>query len=333
MLPAPAGSTSQAKKHIECHPLVRVEGGGRSVVSRAGPVLLVETIRKSGLDGAISAALAPWRKWPTPLDLLGNASPTLDDWTVRDIRFCMSCIGRPERVQSLSGVPDRRSVGHQSHGEDKESDPDDLLGAESRSPDAQRGESRVGPPHRVAPYSPAVRNGVVSSRDVDGDDIDRIRKIYSHGQVMLSASRPVRNRQAPLDAETKEDGIFRTQLGDSARRTAWQKYWAQVDGFTPAKEITVPIRISQARGDERVLPAKTEKLLGQLRRIPGQGTITEVFYDAGDVATPDPESLGEHFGLLVAADETEALVGRIRRQLIGRWLCGGLPLSGHPEAG
>jgi hypothetical protein len=38
------------------------EGGGRGVVSQAGAVLLVETVRKSGLDTAISAALAPWRK-------------------------------------------------------------------------------------------------------------------------------------------------------------------------------------------------------------------------------------------------------------------------------
>lgn len=124
--------------------------------------------------------------------------------------------------------------------------------------------------------------------------------------------------RAPLDAETKEDGIFRTQLGDLARRTAWQQYWAQVDGFTPSKEIAVPIRISQARGDKRVLPAKTEKLLGQLRDIPGQGPITEVFYDAGDVATPDPATLGDHFGLLADDDEIDALVGWIRRQLIGR---------------
>jgi len=36
------------------------------------------------------------------------------------------------------------------------------------------------------------------------------------------------------------------------------------------------------------------------------------------VATPDPETLGEHFGLLVDTDEIEALVGWIRRQLIGR---------------
>lgn len=32
------------------------------MVSQAGAVLLVETVRKTGLDTAISAALAPWRK-------------------------------------------------------------------------------------------------------------------------------------------------------------------------------------------------------------------------------------------------------------------------------
>ncbi|GAA3486539.1 IS1380 family transposase [Streptomyces cremeus] len=50
------------KKRIGSYPRVRTEGGGRAVVSQAGGVLLVETVRKSGLDTAISAALAPWRK-------------------------------------------------------------------------------------------------------------------------------------------------------------------------------------------------------------------------------------------------------------------------------
>lgn len=50
------------KKRIGSYPRVRVEGGGRGVVSQAGGVLLVETVRKTGLDQAISAALAPWRK-------------------------------------------------------------------------------------------------------------------------------------------------------------------------------------------------------------------------------------------------------------------------------
>ncbi|MFG2307028.1 IS1380 family transposase [Actinacidiphila glaucinigra] len=50
------------KKRIGSYPRVRVEGGGQGVVSQAGGVLLVETIRKTSLDQAISAALAPWRK-------------------------------------------------------------------------------------------------------------------------------------------------------------------------------------------------------------------------------------------------------------------------------
>ncbi|WP_335937305.1 IS1380 family transposase [Streptomyces sp. PTD5-9] len=50
------------KKRIESYPRVRIEGGGRAVVSQAGGVLLVETVRKAGLDTAISAALTPWRK-------------------------------------------------------------------------------------------------------------------------------------------------------------------------------------------------------------------------------------------------------------------------------
>lgn len=49
-------------KRIGSYPRVRVEGGGRGVVSQAGSVLLVETIRKTRLDQAISAALVPWRK-------------------------------------------------------------------------------------------------------------------------------------------------------------------------------------------------------------------------------------------------------------------------------
>ncbi|MGA5278599.1 IS1380 family transposase [Streptomyces cellulosae] len=50
------------KKRIGSYPHVRIEGGGRAVVSQAGSMLLVETVRKVGLDTAISAALSPWRK-------------------------------------------------------------------------------------------------------------------------------------------------------------------------------------------------------------------------------------------------------------------------------
>lgn len=50
------------KKGIGSYPAVRVAGGGRQVVSQAGAVLLVETIRKTGLDRMLSAVLTPWRK-------------------------------------------------------------------------------------------------------------------------------------------------------------------------------------------------------------------------------------------------------------------------------
>ncbi|MEV4048869.1 transposase, partial [Streptomyces sp. NPDC049744] len=43
-------------------PRVRVEGDGRQVVSQAGAVLLLERVRKTGLDQVVSAALAAWRK-------------------------------------------------------------------------------------------------------------------------------------------------------------------------------------------------------------------------------------------------------------------------------
>lgn len=50
------------KKSIGSYPGVRVRGDGGGVVSQAGGVLLIETVRKIGLDAAISSALAPWRK-------------------------------------------------------------------------------------------------------------------------------------------------------------------------------------------------------------------------------------------------------------------------------
>ncbi|WP_373431364.1 transposase [Streptomyces sp. B3I7] len=50
------------KRPIGSYPRVRVQDDGRQVVTQAGSVLLVETVRTIGLDRAISAALAPWRK-------------------------------------------------------------------------------------------------------------------------------------------------------------------------------------------------------------------------------------------------------------------------------
>jgi hypothetical protein len=62
LVPATVGGTSQVKKRIGSYPRVRVGGGGRTVVSQAGGILLVETVRKTGLDQAISTALTPWHR-------------------------------------------------------------------------------------------------------------------------------------------------------------------------------------------------------------------------------------------------------------------------------
>ncbi len=48
------------RKRHGSYPRVRVEGGGRGVVSQARAVPLIETVRDTGLDQATSAALAPW---------------------------------------------------------------------------------------------------------------------------------------------------------------------------------------------------------------------------------------------------------------------------------
>lgn len=47
---------------IGLYPRVRTDTGGTAIVSEAGAVGLVETVRVSGLDRALSQALQPWRK-------------------------------------------------------------------------------------------------------------------------------------------------------------------------------------------------------------------------------------------------------------------------------
>jgi hypothetical protein len=44
------------------YPRIQVDTAGPGVVSHAGGALLVETVRASGLDRALSAGLARWRK-------------------------------------------------------------------------------------------------------------------------------------------------------------------------------------------------------------------------------------------------------------------------------
>ena len=68
------------KKRSRFYPLVRVDTSAPGAVGQAGGVLLTETIAATGLDAAISAALAPWRKplaVHDPGKVLLDLAPTL----------------------------------------------------------------------------------------------------------------------------------------------------------------------------------------------------------------------------------------------------------------
>jgi hypothetical protein len=113
------------------------------------------------------------------------------------------------------------------------------------------------------------------------------------------------------DSADRSAGIFRTQRDENLKvKEVWKKYWKQVEAFNPNLEITVPIRISQAEGDERVTPDKTRKLIRQLKAR-GITGIEEEFYGSdapGPVPVPVPPILGDHFGLLAHPREIEAVV-------------------------
>lgn len=57
------------------YPRITTDGAGKGVVSQAGAVLVMRTIQASGLDHALSVALADWRK---PLAIHDPAKVLLD---------------------------------------------------------------------------------------------------------------------------------------------------------------------------------------------------------------------------------------------------------------
>ncbi|MGF1652482.1 MAG: transposase, partial [Actinomycetales bacterium] len=50
------------KKNSGAYPWVRVDAAGAGVVSHAGAVVLIETVRATGLDGELSRVLSRWRR-------------------------------------------------------------------------------------------------------------------------------------------------------------------------------------------------------------------------------------------------------------------------------
>ena len=99
-------------KHITgLYPRVNVGTSGSAAVGQAGGVLLVETVRSSGLDRLLSSAVAPWRSRWRPmiqrrscsmwgrvgarLGLHGRCEPAARRaWDVRPCRF------GPDRVEA-----------------------------------------------------------------------------------------------------------------------------------------------------------------------------------------------------------------------------------------
>lgn len=63
------------KKRSGLYPRVHTDATGSGVVSQAGGVTLVETIRAAGMDAVMSQALSPWRK---PLAVHDPAKVVLD---------------------------------------------------------------------------------------------------------------------------------------------------------------------------------------------------------------------------------------------------------------
>jgi hypothetical protein len=55
-------STFLVRESTGLYPRVRTDAAGTGVVSHAGSVLLLDTIRAAGLDRALSAALERWRR-------------------------------------------------------------------------------------------------------------------------------------------------------------------------------------------------------------------------------------------------------------------------------
>jgi Transposase DDE domain group 1 len=62
-------------QRIGFYPPVRVDAAGSGLVSQAGGVVLVDTVRAVGLDAALSQALARWRR---PLAIHDPAKVVLD---------------------------------------------------------------------------------------------------------------------------------------------------------------------------------------------------------------------------------------------------------------
>jgi len=165
-------------------------------------------------------------------------------------------------------------------------------------------------------FYPLFSNGVFGGDpDIDAREIFQPEALANYRRDFDTRSRAELSqdrfwmKRPPVDAIDPENGIFRAPAmkPGTPRAKAWIAYWKQVDDFNPARQITVPVRISQALGDQRVKADKTRRLIGRLRDINGEQSVTEAYY-AVLAGVPDPVSLGDHFALLVDDGEIQAVV-------------------------
>jgi hypothetical protein len=108
------------KQRTALYPRPRVDVGGAGVVSQAGGVLLTAAIGRVGLDQALSAALAPWRKphavhdaAKVVLDLavrlaLGDVGPELCPQYTIEVRHSTDTFRRDRPLLAVVLGADRR---------------------------------------------------------------------------------------------------------------------------------------------------------------------------------------------------------------------------------
>ncbi|MER5883658.1 lipase family protein [Streptomyces sp. NPDC001941] len=131
--------------------------------------------------------------------------------------------------------------------------------------------------------------------DVDGIFTARGRELYA--QDVASKCR------AELSAKDSfgGNGAFGTRkalFAGSALTRAPEVLRKHFADSHPDLPIAAPVRMSQAKGDTRVESGKTDSLVTELKKRNGTSRMTYVTYEKGEVATPDPAELGEHFGIL-----------------------------------
>ncbi len=99
LFPTDQEGTFQVKNSTGFYPSIGVDGGGTGIVSQAGAVLLIETVKALGMPKALSAALGPWRK---PFARHDPGKIVLD--LVLSLAMGGDCLADVDRLRTQPGV-------------------------------------------------------------------------------------------------------------------------------------------------------------------------------------------------------------------------------------